>query len=653
MKRLAALLFCLTPLVCAHAQLKKKNKSSSDKATTVFSVNKKAVSTDEFIYLYKKNHQNKPEEFTREKINEYLTLFINFKLKVEEAKSRGLDTTAAFTQEFNQYRDELRKPYLPEAHLVDSLVALTYTRMQTEVKASHILINIKPDAKPEDTARVYHRIVQIREDILHGKDFGDAAVAYSEDPSAKTNRGSLGYFTALQMVYPFENAAYNTPVGEVSMPIRTRFGYHLVLVEDRRPARGEVEVSHIMIRTSENDTKSKDKIFEIYDQLQAGDSWDELCKQYSEDPGSKDNGGKLRPFGVGAMAGVPGFENAAFSLTKPGEISDPFQTQYGWHIIRLERKIPLAPLSEMSASLKSRVTRDERTQLTKQAIQTKLRKEFNFQENTGVKSNAFLLADSTLKKGKWKIPANAITKETLFSLDARKFTVQEFFQYVLKNQRSTSQSPEKYFDQLYNQFVDANILDQQEQKIIQTNPEYNFLLKEYYEGILLFEIMEKEVWNKASEDSVGQRSYFTSHASSYQAGERTRATFYSNAAPEFREPLKELIVKQDDKAIQEFVSSKKIKSESGYYNKADKEVLAKVSWAKGVYSVDEKGMYYLAWLKEILPAGTMTFEEARPSIISDYQTFLEARWIEQLRKKYPVSINEKGKEYIFKALEKV
>jgi peptidyl-prolyl cis-trans isomerase SurA len=650
MIRLAAPILCLAIVVCAHAQ-PKKNKSA-DKTGTIFSVHKKPTSSAEFIYLYKKNHQNKPEEFTREKIEEYLTLFINFKLKVEEARSRGLDTTAAFVQEFNQYRDELRKPYLPEATLVDSLVKLTYERMQSEVKASHILLNLKPEATPEDTARIYNRIIQIRNEILAGKKFGDAAVAYSEDPSAKVNNGSLGYFTALQMVYPFENAAYSTPVGQISKPIRTRFGYHLVYVEDRRPARGEVEVSHIMIRGADNDTKSRDKIFEIYDQLKAGVSWDELCKQYSEDPGSKDNGGKLRPFGVGVMSGIPAFESTAFSLVNPGEISDPFRTQYGWHVMRLERKIPLAPFSELSANLKNRVARDERTQLSKQALQTKLRKDFAFQENAAVKSKAFHLADTTLQKGKWKIPAAAAQGETLFNLGAKKFTVQEFFKYVVKNQRPNTQAPEKYFDQLYNQFVDARILDAQEQRIIEANPEYNFLLKEYYEGILLFDIMEKEVWNKASADSIGQHKYYTAHATDYQAPERARASLFFGPTADFREPLKAVIVQKNEKAVQDYVSSNKIRSESGYFTKGEKDILNKVSWATGLYPLEENGMYYLAWLKEILPAGTMSFEEARPSVISDYQTFVEKGWIEQLKKKYTVSINEKGKEYVFTALEK-
>ncbi len=164
----------------------------------------------------------------------------------------------------------------------------------------------------------------------------------SDDPSAKNNQGNLGYFTAMQMVYPFETAAYSTKVGDISQPIRTRFGYHLIKVLDRKPARGEVEVSHIMIRTGNDkeNEKIKNTIFNIHDQLQAGMSWEELCRQYSEDPSTKDNGGKLRPFGTGAMAAVPEFEKIAFYLQKPGEISDPFQTQYGGILCGWNAKFP-------------------------------------------------------------------------------------------------------------------------------------------------------------------------------------------------------------------------------------------------------------------------------------------------------------------------
>lgn len=653
LKRAALLLFCSGIISSGFAQIL-KNRVKSEKTISVFAIAGEPVTAEEFTYLYKKNHTNQEVDFTPEKINEYLTLFINFKLKVKEAKMRGMDTTASFIKEYNSYRNELRKPYLPDARLTDSLVRLTYERMKEEIKASHILVSVKPDVSPGDTLKAYKRIMEIRSKIAGGEDFASAAALYSDDPSAKTNQGNLGYFTAMQMVYSFETAAYSMKVGDVSNPVRTRFGYHIIKVYDRRPARGEVEVSHIMIRTGEgkDNQKAKDNIFTVYEQLQAGMKWEDLCNQYSEDPASKDNGGKLRPFGTGAMASVPGFESVAFGLQKPGEWSDPFQTQYGWHIIRLERMIPLPSFEVLSPSLKNRVLRDERTELSKQAMQVKLRTENLFQENNPVKSVVMGLADSSLLKGNWVAPAfpNA-EKVMLFKLKDQQYTVKDFLTYAQKNQRQNTYPPVKYLDQLYNNFVEESILELVEKKIIGENPTYRYLLKEYYEGILLFEIMEKEVWNKASEDSIGQRAYYESHKSDYLAAERVNAVLYSSSTHEFSAPLREIVLLGDESKIQDFVRQKKIKTESGYYLKGDKPIFDKMPWSSGVYSVENNGMYYLAWLKDILPPGEKSFEEARTAIISDYQGNLEKMWLEQLKRKYPVKVNGKGKQYVLQQLQ--
>ncbi len=645
------LLLCSIIVTSGIAQ-KKKSKSAETKSPTVFKVDGVATYGDEFLYLYKKNHQNKKDDFTKEKINEYLDLFINFKLKVTEARKRGMDTTRAFIKEYSSYKEELRKPYLPDAKLTDSLVKLTYNNLLEEIKASHILINLKPDASPADTLAAYTKIIAIRNRVLAGEDFGTLAEKLSEDPSAKTNQGNLGYFTAMQMVYPFEVVTYKTKIGEVSQPVRTRFGYHIIKVMDRKPARGEVEVSHIMIRTTEggDSEKAKNTIFTIYEQSQGGVAWDELCKQYSEDPSTKNTGGRLKPFGVRAMESVPDFERVAFSLNKPGEISDPFQTQYGWHIVRLERKIPMPSLEEMSASLKNRVNRDERTQLSKQVLQAKLRRTYDWKENPALKTKVFALGDSSLQKGKWKMPTYS-EKEIFFTLKDKSFSTKSFLTYVQKNQKpTTQQQTSKYMEQLYNNFVDASIMQMEEEKIMRENPEYGFLLREYYEGILLFEIMEKEVWNKASDDSVGQVAYFNSHKANYQASERAKAALYSSKDKGFEGSLKALLEEGDEKKIQEYVSVNKLKVETGFYKPGEKPALQKVTWAKGIYPSENKGMYYLARLIDILPAGDMSFEEARSGIISDYQTFLEQNWITQLKKEYEVKVNEKGKQQILDQL---
>jgi peptidyl-prolyl cis-trans isomerase SurA len=627
--------------------------SKASKPLALFSIGKEAVSTDEFMYLYKKNYQAK-EDFSQEKIEAYLALYIDFKLKVTEARQRGIDTTAAFLKEYTSYKEELKKPYLPEGKLIDSLVAITYKRLQEEVRVSHVLIGVKSDATPADTLVAYNKALEIKSRAQGGEDFGSLAALYSEEPMARTSKGDLGYFTAMQMVYPFENAAYTAKKGDIVGPVRTRFGYHILKIVDRKPSRGEVEVSHIMIRAgAERDAvKSKNLIFDIYDQLKGGVKWDELCKQYSEDPGSKNNGGKLRPFGVGAMATIPEFDRVAFSLQNPGDISDPFQTQFGWHIARLERKIPLPTFEEMASGLRGRVARDERTQISRQTLMQKLKREFLFNENAQVKAKVLSLADTLLTKGKWKMPvAHSLGKEKLFSLKSKNVLVQDFLQYIRLNQKPSPQTPQQYIEQLYNAFVEKSVNEALEAQIVQNHPEFELLLKEYYEGILLFDIMEKEVWRKASEDSLGQRKYFDSHAGKYTAGERVDAILYSSGTASSISTLKGFVEKGDTASVGKFIQSKGARQEAGVFQREDRPVLAKVEWKPGLYSIENNRMYYLVRILKMVPPGALTFEEARASVISDYQDSLEKEWLALLKKKYPVKVNAKAKNYVVEKLK--
>jgi peptidyl-prolyl cis-trans isomerase SurA len=640
---LSILLFFAGPVLA-----QKKNEAS-----TLFTIDKKPVTIEEFSYLYNKNNHGKKEEYTEAKIEEYLNLFINFKLKVEEARHRGYDTTAQFNKEFNTYRAELRKPYLPDDKLIDSLTTLTYNRMKEEVKASHILVNVQPDASPADTLKAFEKITAIRQKIIGGENFDTAVLTYSEDPTAKLNKGSLGWFTALQMVFPFEQAAFSTPVGEISKPVRTQFGYHLVKVLGRRPAKGEIEVSHIMIRGNGegDDARAKDLAFEVYEKLQKGMAWNELCSEYSEDPSSKDNGGKLRAFSVGVMSSVPEFEEAAFALKNPGDISDPVKTQFGWHIIRLEKKIPLPSFEEMGASIKNRVSRDDRAKISRQTIQNKMKKEFGFTENNDVKAKVFALADSSLTKGKWKANGRG-TEEILFAMNGLNYSTKSFLEYLEKNHKANLVGPTKYIEQMYNQYVDEVQGLAFEQRIKTEHPEYGFLINEYYEGILLFEIMEREVWNKASEDSVGQRKYFDSHKDEYKASDRVSATLYSSSSKEAIANLQSMLTGSDSGKVKDFITREKIRKEAGNFEKVDRPILSKISWTPGLHIADNNGMHYLVLVKALLPPGTKTFDEARSSVISDYQNFLEKQWLEKLRKKYPVKVNKKGKQKLFDQLVK-
>lgn len=647
LKRTAAsvLLSCVTVLVL--------NAQSETKAPTLFTLNKKPVSTEEFIYLYRKNHQHKPEDFTREKIEEYLTLFINYKLKVEEALFRGMDTTAHFKKEFQTYREELLKPYLPDTEVIDSLVLMTYERLKEEVNASHILIAVDPAASPQDTLEAYRKISEARMRAVAGEDFGALAAEYSEEPNAEVTKGNLGYFTAMQMVFPFEQAAYLTPVGEVSPPIRTRFGYHIIKVMDRQPSRGEVEVSHIMVREGEpgESDLARNTIFDVYDKLQKGMSWEELCLQYSEDPNSRESGGKLRPFGVGAMASVPEFQEMAFSLQEEGEISDPVKTRYGWHILRLESKIPLPSFEELKPALTQRVSRDERVQISREAIRKRMRSEFGYRENREAIDRLYKDADVIQPNASAPASESALKgDEVLFTLQEKPFRVEDFRNFLEDQPEGNGVAQQRQaLQQQFQQFVDDAQMKLMEEKVKRESPDYKWLLKEYYEGILLFEIMEKEIWNKAMEDSAGQRNYFNTHASKYQAGERLAATIYTASSSKHVEELENLLGSEDS-VINDYLARHRVRVDSGAFEAADRAVLSRISRTPGVHRVEHNGIQHLIQVDEILPPGPETFEEARASVISDYQTFLEDSWIRELKRKFGVKVNKKAKKQAFTEL---
>lgn len=622
---------------------------AQSKSTTLLTLDSKPVTVDEFVYLYTKNHQGNEQVYSKEKINEYFDLFINFKLKVEEARHRGMDTTQAFHKELNSYKEELKKPYTAEKDDLERLTKEAYDRMKQEVKASHILIAVKPDALPEDTLKAYEKISELRSRIIGGEDFEKLAREFSEDPSAKSNGGSLGYFTALQMVFPFEDAAFKMNTGDVSKPVRTRFGYHILRVEDKRPSRGEVEVSHILIRG--NDEKAKTTINKVHAKAVAGEEWDKLCKEYSQDPGTKDKGGRLRPFGPGALASAPTFEERAFSMTESGEISEPFETPFGWHIIRLERKIPLPPYEEIKESLKKRIARDERMQISKAIADKKRKEKLQFKEVTATKNTIFSKADTTLTKGNWKVELAGMENEILFSIQSNKVSVGDFVRYIRYNQTSTNVTPAVYISQLYDRFVESE-LNEAEDKLLQLQfPEYRNLVNEYGEGILLFGIMEKEVWNKASDDSIGQHKYYDNNLEKYQAGDRIRARVFTSTDNAIIDSVQLKIQQGDTLTVADL---KKFKSVADFrsYEKGENRGIDAINWTIGMHKAEADGMYYLVEVDKLVPPGPKDFAEVRANVISDYQDYLEKEWIARLKEKYPVKMNKKGVKEIMKLSKK-
>ncbi len=506
-------------------------KSSGSKS--IVTIDGKPVSTNEFLYFYNKNNPHEGE-VTQEEVRNYLDLYINFKLKVKEAESLGLDKDSLFIEELEGYRKQLASPYLTETRLLDSLAKITYDRLREEVNASHILIQVPPDAPPNDTLDAFHKVQNLRQLIISGQDFGQLAQENSEDPSAKQNKGNLGYFSAMQMVYPFEEAAYGLSVDSISQPVRTKFGYHLIKVHDRRHSQGKIQVSHILVRalaslSPADSTLAANRAWEIYRKTINNGDWDLLCRQFSEDIGTKMKGGKLPWFKTGDLSNIPAFEKVAFNLEYNGEISVPIRTAYGWHIIRLDSSQTLEPFEKLEPKILSNLSTNSRSNLNQRELVKRLKVENHFKENQEVIDEAVRFANDSLIEGNWQPQAQWGNQlGVLFSIEKIDYKVEGFYQYLEQAQPYKSGSdPIEIMSAAYLDYSKKCLIDYEDDHLADKYYDYKMLLKEYRDGILLFQLMETKVWNQAVRDSSGLRQYFEQHQDHYQWESRAVSTIFN------------------------------------------------------------------------------------------------------------------------------
>ncbi|RDV15152.1 peptidylprolyl isomerase [Pontibacter diazotrophicus] len=540
------LLVAAALLLTAGCTATKKNDS---KQPTIATLGTQPVSIEEFRYVYEKNNSGNEDAYTRQSVSEYLNLYTNFKLKVLEAQGQGLDTTTAFRRELEGYKEQLAQPYLTEKSVTDKLVKEAYERMKQEVNASHILISLTPDAAPEDTLAAYNRTMDLRRRALAGEDFGKLAQGNSQDPSAADNKGDLGYFTALQMVYPFEDAAFKTAVGDISMPVRTRFGYHLIKVNDKRQAKGEVRVAHIMVRATPGIPKAdslaaKQRADAIYKRVQRNENWEKLAEEFSEDANSAKNGGELPWFGTGRM--IPSFEDAAFNLQNTGDVAQPVLTPYGWHIIKLIEKRGLPAYEEMEQNLRNRIAKDSRSELNKTAFMKRIKTENSFTENAEAKATAMSKASDDLLKANWTYDeTDKALKQTLFNIQGKAYTIGDFWKYAKEAQQPRATSSAAHaMNLLYEAYIDKSLVEYEKANLEIKHPDYRMLVQEYHDGILLFQMMDEKVWSKAVEDSVGLKAYFAQNREKYTWGPRVQATVISAANKELLQKAQEQMGKR-------------------------------------------------------------------------------------------------------------
>lgn len=608
----------------------------------LLTINDEDITKEEFVRIYEKNKTNlSTGEVTS--IDDYLELFINFKLKVFEAEELGYDTISTFIKEFEGYKKQLARPYLLDNQANEMVIKEAYERMQYEVRASHILVKLAPDASPEDTLIAYEKAMEIRRRITHGEPFAVVAKGSSDDPSVKSNGGDLGYFTAFQMIYPFESAAYHLNVGEISMPVRTRFGYHIIQLTDKRKARGEVKVAHIMLtvpRGSSNETEKakKESINEIYHKIKEGEDFEDLARTYSEDRGSARNGGELPWFGAGRM--VKEFEDAAFELKFKGAVSQPIKTSFGWHIIKLIDKKEVPDFDEAKEEIKRKVGKDKRSDIARNALIKKLKKEYNFYEKELNVPVSYDTVDNTYKIKQEYLSSNHSLKDTLIAFLNKVYTQDDFINFTKKIRNYQNLNAYQYY-LIYKEFVEEKILEVEESMLEEKYPEYKYLLKEYHDGMLLFEITDDIVWTKAVNDSIGLKKFYKENKKNYLWDERWEGSYYKCPNKDIYNKVSKIINKRNfgkkitnKDLIDQFGENLLI--ETGVFSKGDNEIIDKMVW-KVKNQASSSFVIINGKLQEPTPK---RFEEAKGTVISDYQEYLEKEWIKKLREKYNIKVHQ-------------
>lgn len=645
------------PALFAQAQ------SKLDKEVLMTIGNEK-ITVKDFTDVYYKNNL-KSEVIEKKSVDEYLDLFVNFRMKVMEAEALQLDTSAKFKRELAGYRKQLAKPFMSSDDISDELLQEAYQRKLKDIRASHILIRCDKHALPSDTLKAYNKAIDIRKKALKGEDFGDLAVRYSDDPSAKDtkataetparkgNHGDLGYFTVFDMVYPFETGAYNTKEGEISMPVRTDFGYHLIKVQSVTDAMGTIQAAHIFLQlpfdaSAEDEAATKQKADNIYKELmdQEGKNWNAAVTQYTDDRGTVSRGGALSNFTVSRI--VPEFIEVCKSL-EINEIAKPVRTMYGYHIIKLLNKTGVGSFEKESKSLSERIEKDMRSKKSEEVVLKQIRKEYNFKANDKNIEAFMATVDSTILNAAYVPAPNADMDAILFTIDGQAFKVKDFVTYIDKKQtRQKYVTPATYAYQLYEAYSNETMMDYADAHLEEKYPEFKTMVEEYRDGILLFDLMDREVWTKAVKDTTGLKEFHERNADKYMWDDRVLATIITVARAESLPKVKALLEAGTPlDSLRTAISRDSINYtyvRKGFFQKGDNQFVDQTEWKAGVINeipstVDQSTV--IVCIREVRQPEQKTLREAKGLVTSDYQMELEEQWMEALHKKYPVSIDEK------------
>ncbi|MDX1462752.1 MAG: peptidylprolyl isomerase [Marinirhabdus sp.] len=618
------------------------------------------VYASEFSRVYKKNLELVQDE-RQKTVDGYLDLFIDYKLKVKEAQAQGLDKKQTYLREFEKYQEQLSRYYIYEDNVTSDLVREAYERGQEEIEARHLLILTSYSDSPADTLAAYNKIKKLREQALNGADFTTLVKENSEEPNASESGGQLGYFSVFSLVYPFETAAYNTPEGEISEIVRTRFGYHIIKVTGRRAREPKRTVSHIMISDRNDNTRTFDpeeRINEIYQLLQQGQSFEELAKQYSEDKGSANQGGQLRPVAKGEITAEV-FDQKIFSLTEEGEVTKPFKSSVGWHIARLDKINDNPSFEDEEDMLTRRVKDGTRSKIVTAAVKNQIMDKYGFKMGAPYLEYFKTFVTEDLKRGRWKyepIPENE--NSVMFTIGDRPIYFEDFALYLSKNQmpRQSFSTVGEALVTIYDTFETETLKSYYKDKLEDEDPEYAAVISEYRDGLLIFDLMQKNVWNKAKMDTTAAKAFYEASKEKYKWNTRVDAIIVNASEKSYAEQARTLLMEGASvDAIKKALNTNEqvnVILSAGTFEEDSKALPQNLELNVGVSeTLQQENRYSVVKVNEVIPPSIKSYDEVRGKVMTEYQQYLEEQLMDELREKYTVDVNKKTLKKLKKELE--
>lgn len=610
----------------------------------LFSVDGRPVHVSEFTYIYSKNNRD-DADFSESSLREYLDLYTKFKLKVREAYAMGLDTLPTLQSELAGYRKQLAESYLNDKEITDRLVREAYDRTLSDVRIAHILIRIPTS---QDTTAAHARIWQAHQLLSQGQSWDQVVRTISEDPNSTETGGDLGYITALlpNGFYAVESAAYETPVGSYSQPVRSSLGYHIIKVLDKRPARGEMEVAHILLRVGKdgaNEAAVKSRIEALHRELLDGGRFEDLARRNSEDKTTADRGGFIGPIGINQFEKA--FEEALFNLEKDGDFSAPVRTSLGWHIVKRTRQRPILPFDSVRRRIEVQIAKDERVATAREAMISRIKQEAGYRVDEAAFNALVDIAGDELQTYRWQVPT--MKPATLLTIGGETYSNVDLAHYVRNNARIRMSLPKgtpnrEILEKVLEEFSNEKALLYEEKNLARKYPEFANLMREYEEGILLFEATKQKVWDRASKDTTGLQAFHAAHRNQYMWDERLEiATLTVDSAGMSQLPaIRKLAAKKHISAVEAKMKKKNVAvTVSRRMFQRDEQLPDGLGWTAGqiVELPDGKG---IAKVERIVPPAPKTLDEARGYIIADYQDKLEKEWVQSLQARYPVVTDE-------------